>query len=184
MDRRDFLKNTAAVSSILSYFSWKQSSEIITNSDAVEELADNTEINEPYGIIRYPLEVNFRWISDTEMFNLPERWQMPSEYIENDFRGDCEDHALFATALLNQKNYDSRTVFGRVNAEAETKSYSGFHALCQVKINNRTLFNDITSPRELLEEKDWERLLGKKTTWQPYAQLRPREEVESYDPDW
>lgn len=63
------------------------------------------DLNSPEAIARYMWK-NFTYEYDRRQFGQEEYWQSPEEFLDHK-KGDCEDFALFAHALLSENGYKS-----------------------------------------------------------------------------
>lgn len=124
-------------------------------SPEVEDLAENTgvsKISNPD--INYPEKVDFKPDSDQEVFGEKDHWSSPSEYIENDFRGDCDDYSIFNTSLLLAKGIEARSVFGMLAGEK--------HILTELKYNDEYWTTDVRDAGKayirgnFVNNNDWE----------------------------
>lgn len=70
---------------------------------SIQELA--SRLQTPEDIAHY-LWRHFRFETDRTQFGADEYWQLPEELLANG-KGDCEDFALFAQALLKEKGIAS-----------------------------------------------------------------------------
>jgi len=61
------------------------------------------EIKTPRALSDY-MQKNFRYVSDRIQFGKDEYWQTPEEMFQRQ-KGDCEDYAIFAEAVLKQNGY-------------------------------------------------------------------------------
>ena len=85
------------------------------------------QLNTPDDIARY-LWKNFTFEEDQRQFGKEEYWQSPEEFLET-HKGDCEDFALFAHALLQMQGIPSFLL----------NIYSGrvAHTVCVFRENGR-----------------------------------------------
>lgn len=119
-----------------------------------------------------PGDPEFEYVPDQEQFVSPERWQKPTRYIRNDYRGDCDDYALFVASLAEAMGYDARVVLG-VNE-------SGGHALAEVRLGDTYGVLTVGAPTTILDRG----VLAEAVRWRPAAMFGREQELVQYDPDW
>ena len=73
----------------------------------------DTDLFYTLSFIHKKLLSNFNYQTDKEQFGIIEKWIQPNDdfSINTRFIGDCEDFALAARKLLNEKNIKTRLVF-------------------------------------------------------------------------
>ena len=65
------------------------------------------------------MKKNFEFVSDRAQFGTEEHWQTPEAMLERQ-RGDCEDYALFAQAILKRNGYQTFILSVYWNEDAHT----------------------------------------------------------------
>ena len=61
------------------------------------------ELSSPEALVKF-MKQNFTYVTDHQLFGQDEYWQSAEEMLERR-RGDCEDYALFAEAILSRNEY-------------------------------------------------------------------------------
>ena len=63
------------------------------------------QLSSPEALAKF-MKQNFSYVSDRRLFGQDEYWQSPEEMLQRR-RGDCEDYALFAQAVLGRNGHQA-----------------------------------------------------------------------------
>lgn len=138
----------------------------------VKYLAENTGVSKiTYPDINYADEIDFKPGTDQEIFGEKDHWSSPSEYIENDFRGDCDDYSIFNTSLLQAKDIETRSVFGMLAG--------GKHVLAELKWENEYWITDVNDAGTAYMRGSF----ADNNDWEP-EKMTDGEIVEDYSWEW
>lgn len=122
-------------------------------------------------LVNYPDRIEFQPASDEEVFGQNDYWSRPSEYIENDFRGDCDDYSIFNTSLFLAKDIDSRSVF-------DLREGRG-HVLTEIKYDGDYWVTDVRDAGDFYLRSRF----NESVDWKP-EKMTGGEQIEPYDPSW
>lgn len=147
--------------------------ELVDPEDSeVERIAEATGFGVLTGlVVKFPEEVSFERASDEEVHGEEDVWADPSTYIENDFRGDCDDYSIFTTSVLNahEKDMEARSV---LDVENE-------HVYTELKYDGGRWITDVRAPDEFFTREAFR----ENVEWEP-AYMVNSQVAEEYDPEW
>lgn len=135
--------------------------QLLDRSLSLETLS--SQLQSPDQILRY-LWKNFLFEKDERLFGTEDYWQSPEEFLQNG-KGDCEDFAQFAYALLKQQGVSAFLL----NIYGDRFS----HTVCMFKKDGKYQAID-SQDFKLYEAADLKGLIGQiNSRWEKAALVQP-----------
>ena len=92
----------------------------------------------------YWLNSHGEYIKDEKLYQLPDHWESPAEFIKKKLKGDCDGFALAWVSWCVAKGLECRLILGNYSKDYD-KKYKYNHLSCLLWYNNVWYYADPTN---------------------------------------